>query len=367
MHAQAAIRQSMADAPNSSNDHPGSGEGRGPMSHRIEEEEDDDFEMMPSADEDLAFLSRLRDQAMAASREASGMVEGMTNVTRAAGLPTMFPDLPLPGATVVAPPFLAGPRNRGRARASARVVIEDDDDEEDDVPMGIAQRARQPTGGNARPGMHFTDHEIPEGMDAREVEEARMLEAALLGVPYEGRMPDFERERERSMNRGPVDPVVMETRNMRWEQDQAYEESLAADRAKAEAVERAKREQERQEREAREAEEAERKRIAHEERMLEEALERKKKSLPSEPSGEEAGFNVIIRMPDGSRLSRRFRPSDPLQAVFDFLDITVSGIKPRSYNLATSYPRKVLTDGTSSTMEETGLKVDTVLMFESSK
>ena len=35
------------------------------------------------------------------------------------------------------------------------------------------------------------DDELPEGVDASEVEEARMLEAALLGVPYRGRVPDF--------------------------------------------------------------------------------------------------------------------------------------------------------------------------------
>ena len=33
--------------------------------------------------------------------------------------------------------------------------------------------------------------DIPEGVDPHEIEEARMLEAALLGVPYVGRMPDF--------------------------------------------------------------------------------------------------------------------------------------------------------------------------------
>ena len=61
--SQAAIRASMADGPQGTHDQlPGHMSGPGPASHRIEEEEDDDFEMMPSADEDLAFLSRLRDQ-----------------------------------------------------------------------------------------------------------------------------------------------------------------------------------------------------------------------------------------------------------------------------------------------------------------
>ena len=357
------------EAPTGAGGARGAGGGPGPDSHQIDD--DEDFEMMPSADEDLAFLSRLRDQALAASREAAGMMEGMTNVTRGAGsLPSMFPDLPLPGSSAMAglmPPssFVAGPRNRGGARANTRVHIEDEDEDEDDVPRGVAQRGRQRSG-----GMGYDD-DIPEGMDAREVEEARMLEAAILGIPYEGRIPDFEmereRERERLMNQGPVDPAVMETRNMRWEQDQAYEESLAADKAKADAAARAKREVERAEREAREAEEAEKKRIAHEERMHEESLERKRRTLPAEPTGDEAGINIMVRMPDGSRMSRRFRGSDHLQAIFDFLDLNVPGIKPRTYSLATSYPRKLFSDGSSLTMEGAGITADTALMFESSK
>lgn len=75
---------------------------------------------------------------------------------------------------------------------------------------------------------------MPEGVD---VEEARMLEAAMLGIPYTGRMPDF-------VNGGgfggggfgggvggggggePVSPGVQAHRAIREEQDWAYQESL---------------------------------------------------------------------------------------------------------------------------------------------
>ena len=46
-----------------------------------------------------------------------------------------------------------------------------------------------------RPSDDDEDDDLPEGVDASEVEEARMLEAALLGVPYQGRMPDFSKTR----------------------------------------------------------------------------------------------------------------------------------------------------------------------------
>lgn len=44
-------------------------------------------------------------------------------------------------------------------------------------------------GGGSNPDLG--DLELPEGVDARDVEEARMLEAAMLGIQYEGPMPDF--------------------------------------------------------------------------------------------------------------------------------------------------------------------------------
>lgn len=67
-----------------------------------------------------------------------------------------------------------------------------------------------------------------------------MMEAALLGVPYEGRIPDYSNRTAGGMAGGayggmsgePADvaPEVLEHRELRWDQDRAYEESLAADR-----------------------------------------------------------------------------------------------------------------------------------------
>jgi hypothetical protein len=65
--------------------------------------------------------------------------------------------------------------------------------------------------------------DLPEGIDA---EEARMLEAAMLGVPYEGRIPDFAQRREATN----LSPGAAERVAYMREQDMEYEESLAADR-----------------------------------------------------------------------------------------------------------------------------------------
>ena len=214
---------------------------------------------------------------------------------------------------------------------------------------------------------------------------------------------------------GPVDPAVREHRSLRWEQDQAFEESLAADRwgregrywwavgcmcialghrlplltsfarqadlsvfsgkfetgmscrSKAEAVRKAQLDAETAERTTREAALAESQRIEREERELKASLARKQSGLPAEPGADDPdAINVMVRMPDGSRLSRRFRRADPLQAAFDFVDVQLQGepFKPSSYCLVNSYPRKVFTDGTAGSLESAGVTAGTAFFLE---
>lgn len=66
--------------------------------------------------------------------------------------------------------------------------------------------------------------DLPEGIN---LEEARMLEAAMLGIPYAGRIPDFSAAPAPA---APLSPGTLEQHAIRREQDQAYEESLALDR-----------------------------------------------------------------------------------------------------------------------------------------
>ena len=47
----------------------------------------------------------------------------------------------------------------------------------------------------------------------------------------------------------------------------------------------------------------------------------------------------LFRLPDGSRLVRRFRAHDPARLLFDFLD--ARALEPGSYRLVSAYPRKV--------------------------
>ena len=52
-----------------------------------------------------------------------------------------------------------------------------------------------------------------------------MLEAAMLGIPYEGRMPDFSAQTAQS-DQHPTSPGAVAGRAVRQEQDYAYQQSL---------------------------------------------------------------------------------------------------------------------------------------------
>lgn len=157
-------------------------------------------------------------------------------------------------------------------------------------------------------GDDVDDVPLPDDVD---LEEQRMLLAAMTGEVYRGRIPDFATDPR--YRRVQLSPGARAREQLRKEQDAAYHESLALDKIKAEAAERA-------EQEAREIAEAEAREAARVEREAAEAaaaLERtllsKQASLPEEPPvGSDDGVQIVVRMPSGNRLSRRFRQTDRL-------------------------------------------------------
>lgn len=147
----------------------------------------------------------------------------------------------------------------------------------------------------------------------------------------------------------------------------AKQESIAAAAAQAEAEQRAQLE----------AEAAAAAEAASAAEAMKQLLASKAARLPPEPDAGTAGsMQVVVRLPTGSRKGRRFLPSDPLQAVFDFVDVecavaaegqagdgSSSSIKPGSYRLVTQFPRKVLTEDSSS-LGDAGINTDTALFIE---
>eukprot|EP00898_Chlorokybus_atmophyticus_P007586 jgi/Chlat1/7829/Chrsp66S07281 len=161
-------------------------------------------------------------------------------------------------------------------------------------------------------------------------------------------------------------------RRLREEQDAAYHASLEVDRA---------RERERLEAEARVRAEVEAQAAAEarakaeveaaqeQGRLREQAREERRRkalaSLPPEPEKGTAGTSeLLIRLPDGQRVSRRFPASATVQTVYDFVD-SLDFVKVDDYSLATNFPRKVYGPETrAQTLQHSGLHPQAMLFLQ---
>ncbi|KAG8374861.1 hypothetical protein BUALT_Bualt10G0039600 [Buddleja alternifolia] len=204
------------------------------------------------------------------------------------------------------------------------------------------------------------------GISSEEHDEAVMLEAAMFGGIPEGTAYHFPYGSNQLVQNGldraegpyprpiprPPSPSLTAQRLIREQQDDEYLAALQADREKElkaqEEAEASLAEERRKEEELQ--------RQLQEEQEIERQLAAKEASLPQEPTpDDENSVTLLVRMPDGSRRGRRFRKSDKLQYLFDFIDVG-RGIKPGSYRLVRPYPRRAFGDGESiSTLNELGL------------
>lgn len=125
---------------------------------------------------------------------------------------------------------------------------------------------------------------------------------------------------------------------IRQEQDAAFQETLRQDQEK--------------ERKKREAEEAKREEEARRQAALKSAEERKAKirqakielasKVPREPEqGEPDAVRIVLKLPGGQRLERRFnRQRDDLQTLYFY--VFVHPDSPDDFDITTNFPRKVL-------------------------
>ncbi|KAL3619329.1 hypothetical protein CASFOL_036899 [Castilleja foliolosa] len=191
-----------------------------------------------------------------------------------------------------------------------------------------------------------------------EHDEAVMLEAAIFG--FDAYAPHHLMQNVISTSLGPhprrtprpPSPFLTTQRLIREQQNDEYVAALQADREKElKAKEEAKAalaEERRKEEELR--------RKQQEEEETERQLAEKGASLPQEPTPDDQNaVTLLVRMPDGNRLGRRFLKSDKLQCLFDFIDVG-RVVKPGSYRLVRPYPRRAFSDGeSSSSLQELGL------------
>lgn len=133
------------------------------------------------------------------------------------------------------------------------------------------------------------------------------------------------------------------------QQNREYAEALQADQA---------RERQEQEQAARAAEEVRR----VEEREL--RRRRKKESLDDEPDKAPGICSVMLRLPDGTRVERRFSKEDVLEKVFDWAEVNSVDIEVAC--LVTTFPRKSYRypEDAGLSLEDAGLFPSAMLLLE---
>ncbi|MGH0137821.1 UNVERIFIED_CONTAM: hypothetical protein FKN15_017588 [Acipenser sinensis] len=139
----------------------------------------------------------------------------------------------------------------------------------------------------------------------------------------------------------PLCLTVREERNqtqaLRLQQDEAYLASLRADQEK----DRKKKEEEEQKR--RQEEVARQVVLAEERRQqtLQEEKERRSESLPPEPSPDNPdSVKIVFKLPNDSRVERRFLFTQSLTVIHDFLFSLKE--TPEKFQIVTNFPRRVL-------------------------
>lgn len=81
----------------------------------------------------------------------------------------------------------------------------------------------------------------------------------------------------------------------------------------------------------------------------------KEASLPQEPEAGVPAVTCVIRMPDGTRASRRFALSHALDHVFTLCDARGAGGAGEAYQLVTQFPRRVFQRGSGLSLEQAGI------------
>ena len=120
-------------------------------------------------------------------------------------------------------------------------------------------------------------------------------------------------------------------RAIREQQDREYEEALEADRQR-----------ERELQAQREAEEAERQKAEELKRQQEEEAERARQELEAEPEQGPDTTSIVLRLPDGSKVQRRFRKDLPLRQLYLFAQL--QDIPFDNWNIVTNFPARTYDD-----------------------
>ncbi|KAM1486347.1 hypothetical protein ACFX2I_000555 [Malus domestica] len=214
-----------------------------------------------------------------------------------------------------------------------------------------SQELKHDSGNNLQQGNLAINSEELGGISSKELDEAILLENALFGESSYA--PNFPSGPSRNLDpnlqpvHGPSSSAL--TRQLlREQQDCEYLASLLADKEKEMNG-------------VNEVGTCDIKDVGSDNKKidsleLESRLAAKGASLPCEPAiDDQNAVTLLVRMPNGTRLSRRFNKSDKLQVLFDFIDVGRE-VKPGTYRVVRSYPRRAFTVGDSIlSLSELGL------------
>eukprot|EP00026_Physarum_polycephalum_P006154 Phypoly_transcript_06195.p1 GENE.Phypoly_transcript_06195~~Phypoly_transcript_06195.p1 ORF type:complete len:533 (+),score=100.93 Phypoly_transcript_06195:124-1722(+) len=156
-------------------------------------------------------------------------------------------------------------------------------------------------------------------------------------------------------------------RRLRDEQDAAYQQSLLEDQEKERKMREEQERAEREERERREREEKEERERAEREQVKSRAREIRRRNIPPESTEKEAVL-LVVKLPDGKQVRRKFKTGDTIQTVLDFVDCSQPEGEEiydyaEDYVLVANFPRKVFTDPTA-TLRDAGLTIPSTLFVE---
>lgn len=224
-----------------------------------------------------------------------------------------------------APPTRPGAKSSGEASAARPGSSADDDDVvmTDDAALAAAIAASM-----EQPGQ---SGDSADSADARDAGASAANGVRPVG-PYGMDVAD---DRATSRLLSATDPALNRNRSLRAQQDNEFEESLALDRAKELS------QQAEADRMKREAEEAARKA-----QTVAEVREMKRRRVPAVPGPDctERITELAIRLPTGGRLQRKFRASDTIGDVYDYVESEVDQLASGNFELLQPYPRKRFTD-----------------------
>jgi len=211
-------------------------------------------------------------------------------------------------------------------------------------------------------------------------EEDPLLMAAI-AASYASGNPRLHGQSEEELEAAAVRRSMMEEDNrqramLREEQAAEYEESLRIDRER-EAGKALRQKEEEEASRIQAAEEEGKRREAEQRRQEAEAAEKAKKAkidarvqqaseqlLPEPPAEEPGRVDVLIKAPDGRRLTRAFRAKDPLLQVYHYVNVhACEALAGQEFRLVSTMPRAVYEDA-SVTLEDSGLKGRCALLVE---